>query len=100
MRYACRIFHALLCYSRNAKEEVARWKRNYEKLSEAHKALMPNFQAKAEAALEGISLNQRFLSAMVQAFGDPSLMPEALAEVRRRLQNRVRPSASDADKVL
>ena len=95
-----RIFHALISYSREAKLEVERWQRNYAKLSEAHKSLLPNFQSKCDSALQGIMLNQRFLTMMVQAFRDPVLAPGALKEVKRRLQDNVRPSSSDHSKVL
>lgn len=86
-------------YSRDAEWEVARWVKNYSKLSAQHKKLIRNHDAKVESARHGIQYNQSFLTSVAHSFHEPSLMEGALKAVQGRLKNRVPPSPADMDKV-
>lgn len=86
-------------YSRDAEWEISRWVRNHNKLSDKHKKLLHNHEAKTKAARQGVLQNQRFLTSVAHSFSEPILMEGALKAVALRLKDRVSPSAADMDKV-
>ncbi|XP_019101364.1 PREDICTED: carnosine N-methyltransferase isoform X2 [Camelina sativa] len=66
------IISAYLNYPDAAEKDVKKWERSYQKLSPAHKALLPHYPMKFQNLRRCISTNSHFILNMLQAF-DPSL---------------------------
>ncbi|KAL1221216.1 hypothetical protein V5N11_011018 [Cardamine amara subsp. amara] len=66
------IISAYLNYPEAAEENLKKWDRSYQKLSPAHKALVPHFPMKLQRLRRCISMNSHFIFNMLQAF-EPSI---------------------------
>ncbi|KAK1303986.1 hypothetical protein QJS10_CPB11g01590 [Acorus calamus] len=66
-----RIISAYLNYPDAAEEDVRRYERSYDKLSPAHKALLPHLPVKYQRLRRCISINSYFILNMLQAFEPP-----------------------------
>jgi hypothetical protein len=87
-----------MTYSKGAEVDIARWERNFRKLSSRQKGLVPGQESKFASLRRGIEANQRFLTHVALSFQEPSLTEGALRAAKRRLEQGVQTSPADAEK--
>eukprot|EP00873_Tetraselmis_striata_P012423 jgi/Tetstr1/432687/TSEL_022054.t2 len=79
-----KIVRAFKAYGEHAEWEVARWERNYERMPERHRALLPHVPQKCARARQCVKSNEHFITAMLAAFdSENGPVPPHLADASR-----------------
>ncbi|EOA27113.1 hypothetical protein CARUB_v10023212mg [Capsella rubella] len=79
------IISAYLNYPDAAEEDLKKWETSYQKLSTAHKALLPHYPKKFQSLRRCVSMNSHFITNMLQAFEPPLDLSKYMSQRKTRV---------------